>query len=100
MRISTGNVTEQVAATGVRFVGDILYVALSDGRELSVPLKRVPWLRWLMKSSPEQRAKWSLEPGGFAIYWEEQDDGIEVSRLLGMQPLAAKSPTMFPGDDL
>ncbi|MGH9785510.1 MAG: DUF2442 domain-containing protein [Terriglobia bacterium] len=90
MRISTNNITEQVAATGVRFDGNILYVALSDGRELSVPLKRVPWLRWLMKASPEQRAKWSLEPGGFAIYWEELDDGIEVCRLLGMQPLVER----------
>ena len=90
MRISTSNITEHVAATGVRFVGNILYVALSDGRELSVPLQRVPWLRWLLKSSPEQRVRWSLEPGGFAIYWEELDDGIEVSRLLGMQPLVER----------
>lgn len=90
MRISTNNLTEQVAAMGVRFDRNVLYVALSDGRELSVPLKRVPWLRWLMKASPEQRAKWSLEPGGFAIYWEELDDGIEVCRLLGMQPLVER----------
>ena len=87
MRISAGNITEQVSATGVRFVGNILYVALSDGRELSVPLERVAWLRWLVKASPEQRAKWSLEPEGFAIYWEELDDGIEIGRLLAMQPL-------------
>ena len=90
MRISTSNITEHVAATGVRFDGNILYVALSDGRELSVPLQRVPWLRWLRKASPEQRARWSLEPAGFAIYWEELDDGIEASRLLGMQPLVER----------
>ena len=90
MRISTSNITEHVAATGVRFDGNILCVALSDGRELSVPLQRVPWLRWLRKASPELRARWSLEPGGFAIYWEELDDGIEVSRLLGMQPLVER----------
>ncbi len=62
-------------------------MALSDGRELSVPLDRVAWLRWLSKASREQRAKWSLEPDGFAIYWEELDDGFEISRLLAMQPL-------------
>ncbi len=90
MHISTSDVAEHVSATGVRFDGNILYVALSDGRELSVPLKRVPWLRWLMKASPEQRAKWSLEPGGFAIYWDGLDDGIELSRLLGMQPLVQR----------
>ena len=91
MRTSTGNISEQVAATGARFGGNILYVALSDGRELSVPLKRVRWLRWLLQATPEQRSKWTLEPGGFAIYWEELDDGIEISRLLGMQPLAERS---------
>jgi len=84
---SANNITEWVAATGVRFSGNSLLVALSDGRELSVPLERVPWLRWLLPASPEQRARWSLEPGGFAIYWEELDDGIEISRLLAMQPL-------------
>ena len=87
MRTSTSNIAEQVAATGVRFSGNTLLVALSDGRELSVPLQRVPWLRWLLQASPEQRAKWSVEPGGFAIYWEELDDGIEICRLLAMQPL-------------
>jgi hypothetical protein len=41
-----------------------------------------------VQASPEQRAKWSLEPEGFAIYWEELDDGFEIGRLLAMQPLA------------
>jgi len=36
----------------------------------------------------EQRANWSLEPGGFAIYWNDLDDGIEICHLLGMQPVA------------
>ena len=88
MRISANNIAAQVSATGVRFVGNTLYVALTDGRELSVPLERVEWLRWLVQASPEQRAKWSLEPEGFAIYWEELDDGFEIGRLLAMQPLA------------
>ena len=87
MPISANDITTQVAATGVRFVGNMLYVSLSDGREISIPMDRVEWLRWLVKATTEQRAKWSLEPGGFAIYWEELDDGIEVSRLLDMQPL-------------
>lgn len=81
-------ITEQVAATSVRFVDDILFVSLSDGREISLPLGRVEWLAWLAKASPQQRAKWSIEPGGFAIYWEELDDGIEVRHLLEQQSLA------------
>lgn len=76
-----------VAATGVRFAGDMLYVSLSDGREIGVPLSRVSWLDWLAGATPEQRSRWSIEPRGFAIYWEALDDGIEVDHLLALGPL-------------
>lgn len=72
----------------LRFIDNILFVSLSDGREISLPMERVEWLDWLMKASPPQRSKWSIEPGGFAIYWDELDDGIEVRHLLELQPLA------------
>lgn len=80
--------TVQVTAIDARFVGDILHVSLNDGREISVPVDRIKWLDWLAKATPQQRVKWSLEPGGYALYWEELDDGIEISHLLNMQPLA------------
>lgn len=81
-------VSEQVAATNVRFEKDVLYILLSDGREVSLPIDRVEWLAWLANATKEQREKWSLEPGGYAIYWEELDDGIEVGHILAMEPLA------------
>ncbi len=81
-------VSEQVTATNVRFEKDVLYVLLSDGREVSLPIDRVEWLAWLAKATAEQREKWSLEPGGYAIYWEELDDGLEVGHILAMEPLA------------
>ena len=81
-------VSEQVSATGVRFVGNTLIVLLSDGREISLPMDRIEWLEWLARAAPEQRANWSLEPGGYAIYWEDLDDGIEVGHILTMEPLA------------
>jgi hypothetical protein len=28
-----------------------------------------------------------MEPGGFAVYRDDLDDGIKVGRLLAMQPL-------------
>jgi len=80
-------ITEQVGASDVRFVGNLLFVSLSDGREISVPMERVEWLNWLVKATPKQRSQWSIEPDGFAIYWDELDDGIEVCHLLEMQPL-------------
>ncbi|OQY54591.1 MAG: DUF2442 domain-containing protein [Candidatus Parabeggiatoa sp. nov. 2] len=65
-----------VSATYAYFVNQILYVSLSDGREISVPINKIPWLHWLATATPAQRQNWSLEPNGFAIYWEDLDDGI------------------------
>jgi len=87
MITSANNIDTQVQAKGLRFEGHVLYILLSDGREVSLPIDQMNWLKWLDKATPEQRAKWSIEPGGFAVYWEELDDGIEIQHLLSMQPL-------------
>lgn len=81
------NITNEVSATKVRFEDNRLFVTLSDEREISLPLDNIEWLDWLAQATPEQRANWSIEPNGFAIYWEDLDDGIEICHLLGMQPL-------------
>ena len=49
---------------------------------------RIEWLRWLYEATPEQCANWSLEPGGYAVYWDDLDDGVEVCHLLALEPLA------------
>jgi len=61
---------------------------LNDDREISLPIERYPWLKWLADATAQQRAKWKIEPSGFAIYWDELDDGIEVEHLLSLNPLA------------
>ena len=88
MSTLTAKSTEQVCAKGVRFTGNTLRVQLDDGREVSLPFTEVPWLKWLVKATPKQRANWTLEPGGFAIYWPDLDDGIEVCHVLDSQPIA------------
>ena len=88
MSTLSAKTTERVHAEGVRFSNGALRVRLDDGREISLPLAEVPWLKWLTKATPKQRANWSLEPGGFAIYWPDLDDGIEVCHLLDTQPIA------------
>ena len=88
MITSVDNIGEQVAVTAVHFDDDILHVSLSDGRTITVPLDSVEWLQWLARASPEQRANWSIEPRGFAVYWEDLDNGFEIVHLLGMQPLS------------
>ena len=88
MSTSTAKSTEQVRAKSVRFAGDVLHVQLSDGREISLPLHEVPWLKWLANATPKHRSNWSVEPGGYAIYWDDLDDGVEVCHLLDAQPIA------------
>ena len=87
MITSTISIDTQVQAKGLRFDGNILHIFLSDGREISLPIDQLDWLKWLSNATPEQRAKWKIEPGGFAIYWDELDDGIEIEHLLSRQPL-------------
>lgn len=81
-------VAELVTVTGVQFEENILHVQLSDGRRVSLPLDAISWLDWLAAASPEQRAGWTIEPGGYAVYWEGLDDGFEVAHLLALQPLS------------
>jgi hypothetical protein len=57
----------------------MFYVELTDGRQVGVPLAQWPWLA---AATPAQRRKWHIEPGGFAVYWDDLDDGIEVEHLL------------------
>ena len=81
------NNLELIEAVGVdvRLTDTMLYLRLNDGREIGVPWSHY---RWLAAATPEQRAKWSLEPGGFAIYWEELDDGLEINHLLSPYVIA------------
>jgi len=72
-------------ATGVRFTDSMIYVALSDRREIGVPLSLFPWLE---QASLKQRARWSIEPHGYAVWWDDLDDGLEVCHLLDMQMMA------------
>ena len=74
----------KVSAVSVRFAGDMLYIRLSDGREIGVPLDHY---KWLADATSEQKSHWTIEPTGFAVYWEELDDGIELVHLLDEHPL-------------
>ena len=88
MITSANNIEIQVQAKSVHFEGNNLHILLSDGREITLPMDQMNWLKWLANATPEQRAKWTIEPNGFAVYWEELDDGFEVEHLLSLQPLA------------
>ena len=82
MNTLTVEIAEEIQATNVQFSGQLMMVSLSDGRVITVPIDKIDWLHWLAEASPEQQANWSLEPGGFAIYWDDLDDGVELCHLL------------------
>ena len=66
-----------VEPTGVRFDEDSMWVGLSDGRTLGVPLA---WFPRLLRATPEQRAACRLSSRG--LHWAELDEDISVAGLL------------------
>ena len=74
----------QVAAKSVRITDERIYVELSDGREIGVPLARFEFLRG---ATSQALANWQIEPRGFAVYWPDLNDGLEIQHLLDTQPL-------------
>lgn len=54
-----------------------LFVDLSDGRQLGVPLA---WFPRLLHATPEQRAAVWLSPAG--LHWDEIDEDISVEGLI------------------
>lgn len=66
-----------ISATDVRFDEYVMWVDLSDGRTLGVPLAWFPRLR---NASPEQRQ--AFEISAFGIHWEALDEDISIAGLL------------------
>ena len=56
---------------------DSLWVDLSDGRTLGVPLA---WFPRLLKATPEQRSEVRLGTRG--LHWDEIDEDISIEGLL------------------
>jgi hypothetical protein len=63
-----------ISAEGVRFEEDTMWVTLSDGRVLGVPLA---WFPRLLHAAPEARTGMVLSP--FGIHWEALDEDISVA---------------------
>jgi len=81
---------EEVSVYHVRFEREMLVLELSDEREIALPFQKIKWLNWLANATPEQRAKWTIEPYGYAVWWEDLDDGLEVTHALSLHPLPHK----------
>ncbi len=66
-----------VRAKAVRFDQDSMWVELSDGRTLGVPLA---WFPRLLHGSAEQREQVSISSRG--LHWEALDEDISIDGLL------------------
>ena len=78
-----------VEATRVRFDADSMWVDLSDGRVLGVPLA---WFPRLLHASEEERGKVRISSRG--LHWEALDEDVSIAGLLaglGDQTLGGKT---------
>ena len=72
---------ETVFAADVWFDDSKLYVRLTDGREIGVPIDWYPRLR---DASEAARNDWRLIGRGVGIHWEDVDEDISVRSLLAV----------------
>ena len=66
-------------ARRIHFDEETLWVDLTDGRKLGVPLAYFPRL---LRASPAQRERYQLSGGGLGIHWDELNEDISVPSLL------------------
>jgi hypothetical protein len=66
-----------VSAKSVRFDADSMWVELSDGRTVGVPLA---WFPRLLRATPEQREQVRLS--GRGLHWDALDEDVSIAGLL------------------
>ena len=77
------------SATRVRFDADSLWVDLSDGRVIGVPLA---WFPRLLDGTPEQREQVRITSRG--LHWDALDEDVSIAGLLaGLGDLSSGNST-------
>ncbi len=66
-----------ISATEVHFDEYTMWVALTDGRTVGVPLA---WFPRLLNASPDARGKVEISP--FGLHWDELDEDVSIEGLL------------------
>ncbi|MDP2409435.1 MAG: DUF2442 domain-containing protein [Pseudolabrys sp.] len=66
-----------ISATAVRFDEHSMWVDLTDGRTLGVPLA---WFPRLLSATPAQRDQ--VEISRVGLHWEELDEDISIAGLI------------------
>lgn len=63
----------------VGFDDEMMHVALTDGRIISVPIR---WLPLLREARPDQRERYEIGGGGVSIHWPQIDEDLSVAGLM------------------
>jgi hypothetical protein len=66
-----------ISATAVRFDDHMMWVDLTDGRTLGVPLA---WFPRLLHANPAERQR--VEISRIGLHWEDLDEDISIAGLL------------------
>ena len=66
-----------ISAEAVRFDETRMWVTLSDGREIGVPLS---WFPRLQSANPTARERVEFSP--FGLHWPDLDEDISIEGLL------------------
>ncbi len=75
------------SATSVRFDDHTMWVELSDGRTLGVPLA---WFPRLLRATPAERQQ--VEISRVGLHWETIDEDISIAGLLAGRGDVTQSP--------
>lgn len=76
--MSTLTMTKSLA-TNISFDKDNMWVTLTDGRKLGVPLAYFPRL---LNATKSQRESYIISGGGTGLHWDEIDEDISVKNLI------------------
>jgi len=68
-----------ISAEALRFDEHTMWVDLSDGRTIGVPLA---WFPRLLHAGAEQRQNYRIGASGNGLHWDEIDEDISVTGLL------------------
>jgi hypothetical protein len=66
-------------AKKVTFDANDMWVELTDGRKIGVPLAYFPRLK---KASVAERKRYTISGGGVGLHWDSLDEDISVPELL------------------
>lgn len=66
-----------ISAKEIKFDNDSMWVELTDGRTIGVPLA---WFPRLVSATADELENYSLSPHG--IHWESLDEDISINGLL------------------